>query len=326
MQIAIIVLSILGILLLIGFLAAWVLHTKLFGRRYTPDPLIRYYTREEFGLSAAAVEFPCGKYSLKGFIYSYDNALTDKLIVFAHGMWSSTRAYMQDIEYLCRKGYRVLGFDYTGTDLSEGKRLKGLAQGVRSLSAALNYIQSQPEYHNVKIYVVGHSWGGFSTLNVVKYHPEVEGIVALAPFVSIPKVLKGMLPKGLYWMIPFVLAVEFIHCGKTAFVNAQRSLRSYPGKVLIIHSEDDPMVSYAYNTAELKKKCLNPRISYYITAGKRHNPQYTAEAVQALQEYSLRLQGLSPQEAEEFKKNTDYHELGRLDCEVMDRIVDFIND
>ena len=233
---------------------------------------------------------------------------------------------MQDIEYLCRAGYYVLGFDYTGTDLSDGKKLKGLAQGVKSLSYAIDFIQKESDFKNADIYVVGHSWGGFSTLNVIKYHPEIRGIVAMSPFVSIFQLLKGMLPKKLYWLIPFVLGIEFISCGRYALVNAKRSLHNYQGKALIIHSKDDPMVNYNLNTEILQKKCLNKKVKYYIVDGKGHNPNYTKEAIQALQEYSLKLRTLSKEETITYKKSVDFHKLGELDTEVMNDIVNFINE
>lgn len=318
---------ILGIALLLCVLffgAAYKLHKKVFGKRFEPDPLVKYFTKEEFNLHGEAVSFLCGKSVLHGAVYSYNPVYMDRIIVYAHGMWSSTRAYMQDIAYLCHAGYRVLGFDYTGTDTSEGKSIRGLAQGLKSMDSAISFLKSSDEYKNCGILVVGHSWGGFIASAIVKYHPDVMRIVAIAPFVSIPQVLKGMLPKKLWWTIPFVWFVEFVQCGGYALCDVRKILASYSGKALIFHSEDDDMVKYQYNTALLQKECRNGNVIYSIENGKGHHPHYSLEAVLALKAYSEQAAALPKDQLAEFQKRTDYHKLGELDREVMEKIVAFL--
>ena len=36
------------------------------------------------------------------------------ILVFSHGMFANHEAYLQDIEYLAKNGYKVIGFDYFG--------------------------------------------------------------------------------------------------------------------------------------------------------------------------------------------------------------------
>lgn len=327
MKIAVIIGIILGIAVLLCalcLLVAYLLHKRIFGKRFEPDPLVKYYTKEEFELDSEPVSFLCGKVVLRGAVYSHNPVHQNKIIVYAHGMWSSTRAYMQDIAYLCYAGYPVLGFDYTGTDTSEGKSLRGLAQGLKSMDSAISFLKTSATYKHREILVVGHSWGGFIASAIVKYHPDIRRIVAIAPFVSIPQVLKGMLPKRLWWTIPFVCMIEFMKCGGYALSDTQKILSSYSGKALILHSEDDFMVAYRYNTALLQKECQNDNVVYRIVNGKGHHPHYSMEAVLALKEYSKTVATLTKEQLSEFQKKTDYHKLGELDSEIMQSITDFL--
>lgn len=325
MEIAVIIIisSILLIFILL-LIFANILHNKVFGNRFMPDPLVKFYTSEEFNLNSTSVEIKAKKEIIRGALYYYDNPINDKIIIFAHGMWSSTKAYIQDIEYLCKSGFMVLGFDYIGTDLSSGKSIKGLANGLKSLDYAIKYIKSN--YPDKKIYVMGHSWGAFNTLNIVKYNKDIKKVVAMAPFVSLFRVYMGMLPKKIHFLIPFIILVEYIKCGKYAFANSLKSLNKFNGNAYILHSKNDNMISYEKNTLFIQNKCKNKNIKYNIVDNKYHNPNYSDFAISNLISYSASLQGKSKEEVIEIKNNTDFHKLGQLDNDIMDDIVKFLSE
>lgn len=315
-----IILGIVLVILIFLFIVAYKIHSSTFGKRFDVDPKVKYYTKEEFDLNATDVFFKCGNNTLRGHLYSYDNPIENKIIVYAHGMWSSTKAYLQDIEYLCRNGYKVLGFDYIGTDLSDGKGIKALANGLKSLDYAIRYVKK--EFPNDNIYVVGHSWGAHNTINVTKYHKDIKAIVAISPFNTLNRLLKGLFPKKLWFMIFFVKLVEIFKCGKYAFSNSAKALKKYKGKAFIIHSKDDHMVNYKLNTEYIMKKCNNAK--YLIVEGHAHNPNYTKEAVNKLASYLQELRGLPLDKQDEYKEKTDFHALGELDLDIMNEIVEFI--
>lgn len=319
--ITIIIASIILILIIL-FVLAYILHNKVFGKRYIPDPLINYYTSDEFNLKSKKVNIKCGKEELIGNLYYHDNYINDKIIIFAHGMWSSTKAYIQDIAYLCNNNFMVLGFDYIGTDLSTGKSIKGLSNGLKSLDYAIRFIKK--EYPNKEIYLVGHSWGAFNSLNALKYHKDIKKVVAMAPFVSLKTVFKGMLPKSLSFLIPFVVLVEFFKCGKYSFANSIKSLNKYAGSAYILHSKNDNMISYINNTNKIINKCKNKNIVYKIVDNKYHNPNYSDEAINNLLKYSLSLNGKTNEEIIQIKNNTDFHKLGELDENIMNDIIKFL--
>lgn len=319
----IIILSSLLVVFLLLLLLSYILHNKVFGNRFTPDPLITFYTKEEFNLNSTSVEIKAKKEVIRGAFYYYDNPIDDKIIIYAHGMWSSTKAYIQDIEFLCKAGYMVLGFDYIGTDLSSGKSIKGLSNGLKSLDYVIKYIKDN--YQNKDIYVIGHSWGAFNTINSTKYHKDIKKVVAMAPFVSIAKVFKGMLPKKLRLLIPFIVLVEFFKCGKYAMANSLKSLNKYKGKAYILHSKNDNTISYKDSTLYIQNKTKNKNIKYNIVDNKYHNPNYSDSAINNLVSYSKSLSGKSKEEIIEIKKNTDFHKLGELDIDIMNDIVNFLN-
>ena len=80
-------------------------------------------------------------------------------------MLSDQNSYLQDIEYFCRNNYQVFGFDYIGVSSSTGKNIKGLGNSLKSLDIVISYLKLN--YPNKDIYVVGHSWGGYATTNIV---------------------------------------------------------------------------------------------------------------------------------------------------------------
>lgn len=318
----IIILSLLLLIFLILLLIAYILHNKVFANRYTPDPLVTYYTKDEFHLNSTNVEIPVGKQILRGALYYYDNHINDKIIIFSHGMWSSTKAYIQDIAYLCNAGYMVLGFDYEGTDLSTGKSIKGLSNGLKSLDYAIRYIKKN--YKDKDIYVIGHSWGAYNTINATKYHKDIKKIVAMAPFVSLAKVFKGMLPKKTHILIPFLIIVEYLKCGKYALVNSLKSLNRYKGCTYILHSKNDHTINYNKSTLFIKNNTKNTNIKYNIVDNKFHNPNYSDSAIESMVAYVNSLSGKTKEEIIEIKRNTDFHKLGELDNKIMDDIVEFL--
>lgn len=310
------------IVFLILFLISYLFHNSIFGKRFIVDPKIRYYTKEEYNLNAESIHIKCKKETLVGSIYSYDNPKKNKIIIFAHGMFSSTKAYIQEIEYLCRNGYLVVGFDYIGTDLSSGKSLGSLSNGIKSLDYAIRYIKE--EYKNYEIILVGHSWGAYNCLNVTMFHPDICCVVASSPFASMNRLLKGMLPKILWWMIIYFKLIEFLKAGKYSFTNSKKALKRFKGKVLILHSIDDSVVKYKYNTQYLKNKFKD--INYIILNDRAHNPTYTTNAVKLLGKYADDLKKLEADKVDEYKDNTDYHRLGELDDLIMNKIVKFIEE
>lgn len=312
-----------GIFILISFLLAYLLHHHVFGKRWEPDGIIRYYTKEEYeNFNALAVKFlHKGRY-LHGFLYSYPLDAYQGIVVFSHGMWGSHKAYLQEIEALAKAGFQVLGFDNYGTELSSGKNIRGLGNSLSCLRSAITYTKNN--YPKEKIYVVGHSWGGFAASCIAKYHPDIEAIVSMSPFLSIRRAFLSLLPKGIYFLIPFLILIDFMKCGSSSLVSAKRVLKKTKVNTLLIHSEDDTMVKYSLNTGVLQRKLKNEHVHYLILKGKNHNPDYSIATLEYTKMVMQQLRKLPKEEQEAFRKEMDYHKMGELDQEIIHKIVEFL--
>ncbi|MCI9182693.1 MAG: alpha/beta hydrolase [Acholeplasmatales bacterium] len=314
--------GIIFLLLILLFLLSYGIHRSVFKKRYEPDGIIQYYTIEDFtGLTAEAIEIPTKKGILRGFIYSYPNQQSKNILIFAHGMWGSHSAYVQDIAYMASQGFNVLGFDYYGTERSDGKNIKGLGNSLRSLDEAVAFVKKK---YKAPIYVMGHSWGGYAALGIAKYHKDIKGIVAMAPFISLSQVLSHLLPKWLRITIPFIVLIDELHCGRYSLIHAKTILKSTNIPTLIIHSKDDTMIPYKTSTEYLMKHIVNSNLSYYIVEDKGHNPEYSAEAIAYTRKSYQQIKELKAEDVLAYRKGLDYHKMGELDSKVMEIIVAFL--
>ncbi len=321
-----IVLGVIGGVILISFIFAIVLHSMYFGKRFTPDPLVTYYSNSEFNIDRIAVEIPCRRETLRGYLYNPNGSIKDKLIVFNHGMGSSIDAYNQDICYFAARGYMVLGVNHIGVDTSSGRGVKGFSGSLKSLDYVLRWVDKSGLGKGKKIIVIGHSWGGFAASNITKYHPEVSKVIAISPFVSIRRMLKSSLPPFLNFLIPYIYLIDYFKCGKYAFCNSRKSLNSFNGSTLIVASRNDFMIKYDLNAGYLHHSVYGAR--YLINDDRYHNPNYTKDAVNYMIDYMTRLNAYKGnlEAINNLKKNTDFHRMGALDFEVMDKILKFIEE
>ena len=171
--IIIVVCSTVALILLMLFAIAILSDKLLFGTRSEKNPLLKYFTAEDFNLSTREVELANG---LKGFIYSKaDVPQKDKLIIFCHGMGPGHIAYTTEIAYFCNFGYSVLAVDNRGCNLSDGKNMKGMYSGAQTAISAIDFAKEQG-FNN--LILVGHSWGAYSALCATKKR-KVDKVVSI---------------------------------------------------------------------------------------------------------------------------------------------------
>ena len=303
-----------------------IVYKKMFGYHFTHDPLVTTYTPEIVGVTSTPIEIDLSGEMIRGGLYSPKSGDTDKskLVILCHGMWGSHMSYMQEVGYLCSSGFDVLAFDYIGTAASDGKTLGGFGQSLRCLDRVVKYAKSSPELSHREIWAFGHSWGGYAVTNIVKFHPDITGIVALAPAASFEAVAKNVFPKGIHFLIPAAKLTDRIKMGRFANQTALKSLENYGGKALFIHSVDDPMCPYITTTGAVKDK-YGDRFDYLILKDKGHNPQYTYEGLALMRDYSNTMKKIATEdERNEYKKSTDFLKMGALAPEIMDAAVEFI--
>ena len=246
-----------------------------------------YYSAKDFaGLNCEEYAFQSSLgHTLQGYLYSYQNPIEGRLIVFDHGFGGGHLTYMKEIEKLCAHGYRVFAYDHTGCMESGGESPGGLAQSLCDLNDCITAIKADKHFDGLELSVMGHSWGAFSTLNIAALHPEISHIVAMCGFVSVAEMIKTFFAGPLAPYRRAVLALERASNPRFSEFNAVESLKNSNVKALLIYSEDDQLcrrVHYDILKEGLKEK---ENIKFLFVSGKGHNPNYTADAVKLLGEF-----------------------------------------
>ena len=178
---------------------------------------------------------------LQGYFYCYENPIADRLIVFEHGMGGGHRSYFREIETLAKKGYLVYSYDHTGCMESEGENIKGFSQSLNDLDCCIKALKNIAELKNYDISVMGHSWGGFSSMNIPALHPEISHVVAMSGFVSVSEMLKQIF-YGKNSIYRYFYEIEEKNNPVFSKTNTIESLKNTNTKVLVIHSSDDKTV------------------------------------------------------------------------------------
>ncbi len=272
-------------------------------------------------------------HDLVGYFYYYDNPIKNRLVVFDHGMYGGHRSYMREIEMLCKHGFLVYAYDHTGCMESGGNDTGGFSQSLRDLDEVISRLKVIPELKDYEISVMGHSWGGFATLNIPAFHPEIKKIVAISGFIS-PKEIIYQHARGL-----FGLYVDKIYKSEVALNPnymercAIDALKNSDTGALIFHSPDDHMVNYSNNFLKLKDALGSKKnIEFVSVEGGDHNPNYTPKALEAKRAFQARLKKalrkkqLKNKEAcKSFIDSLDWYQITEQNDEIWDKIFEFLD-
>lgn len=263
--------------------------------RYDDNGTAFYYSSDDFvGLQKMPYSFPSSKgHTLQGYLYSYANPRTGRIIVFDHGIGGGHLSYMKEIELLCRHGYSVFAYDHTGCMESGGSNTGGMAQSLCDLNDCIAEIKKNQRFSGADISVIGHSWGGYSALNISALHHDISHIIVLSGFVSVAECVNSFFPGILKIYSKSIMKIE--REANPNFVNfdAVKTLAESNAKTLLIYSDNDTKCKKAnYDSlySALKNK---DNIRFLLVKGKGHNPNYTADAVKYLGEYIRELIKLS---------------------------------
>ena len=304
--------------------------------RYDDDGYIKYFTGEDFDLSKEPFSFKSGSNTLKGYFYTYGKQNGD-LVVFVHGLGGGHRSYMREIDLLCKKGYTVFSYDNTGCWESEGESIRGLSQSLADLDSALDTLNKEnirSKYN--KLIVMGHSWGGYAAGNITNYKDGIDRIVVMSGFVSVKEMIDASINikwKGLKkFIIKKMLKIEEIANPSYYLSSSLDAINKANSSFFIIQSEDDQVVSYEKaGLGYVKSHTTNPDVKYLIMHGRKHNPNYTEDAViymnNAFYEFNELLKKKKLGTVEEkkvFLNKYDFMKMTDQDEEVWNQIFEFI--
>lgn len=296
-----------------------------FLQRFDKDGAIPYYCTEDFpGLICERGSFKNSSgVIIQYFIYNYDDYNQNKLILFCPGIGPGHTAYFAEIDMLCKAGYRVLTLDYTGCGESGGEKLTSANAPTHDAMELIDLLHPEQE-----IIPIGHSLGGYTALNIANLRKDVKRAVIISGFVSISDEMMG-----------YVKLRPLANCVKRyekkldpnyGSLNNSKYLSTTTDKLLWFHSTDDPMVNYKYNAGQVQK-INNPNIKLVTVENKKHNPQYTLEALNNMNlwigEYNRKINEKQLETIEARKAYFEDKPIGRMteqDPEAYEEILRFI--
>ncbi len=293
---------------------------------------IFYFSPADFpGLQVRPYTFSArAGHELKGYFYHYADPIPGRLVVFDHGLGNGHRAYMKEIELLAKAGYLVFSYDHTGCMESGGENTNGFSQSLNDLDTCITTLKTEPALAGRTFSVMGHSWGGFSTMNIAALHPEITHVVSMSGFVSVEHIVDQTFAGLLQLYRKSILSLE--RRANPDFVDfcAMDSLKKTDAKVLLIYSANDSVVHknphYDALFSALKDQ---PNIRFRLEMGKDHSPNYTADAVIYKNDFfnayneAIKKKKLSTQEEQEaFMARYDWHRMTAQDPSVWDAILD----
>jgi pimeloyl-ACP methyl ester carboxylesterase len=168
---------------------------------------------------------------------------------------------------------------------SEGENTVGFTQSLADLDYALKTLKADEKYKDKSFAVIGHSWGGYSTLNISAFHQDLTHIVVLSGPSSVERITEqfGPLKKS-------IRAIEKQANPVYADCDGVKSLKNTRAKALLIYSDNVKMVNTEQHFDYLKAGLADRENTFFLLEkGKDHNPNYTADAVKYLGEYLAEL-------------------------------------
>ena len=298
------------------------------------------YSRVADNLTRSTFFFPSGPWKLQGYFYPCDG--TDKMVVVCHGMHAGSDDYLPFIAYFVQNGYAVFSYDCQGTYASEGDSTVGMCTPLVNLDHALDFIEKDRQFSQYKLYLFGHSWGGYAVTSVLALHKNICGCAAVAPFNcghtllvekgeqyagALKDALVGGFPKDFLEIYQSLLFKDYTK------LDAVKGINSTDVPVLIAHGNRDMVISFQHQSViSHKDEIRQDNVTYYVGAGAHggHNTilhseqavayqkQVEAELKQLKKEYDREL---TQEEKAEFCNRVDHALYSQVNTELMQAIL-----
>ena len=305
----------------------------LYVRNDNPSGIF-YFSAEDFpGLQSHSYDFAAqAGHTLKGYFYHYSDPIPGRLIVFDHGMGNGHRAYMREIETLAKAGYLVYAYDHTGCMASGGNDINGFAQSLNDLDTCIKALKALPQLQGRSISVMGHSWGGFSTMNITALHPDITHVVSMSGFISVKQIVDQSIASILKGYRKGIYDMERRANPDYVDFHAIETLKSTSAKVLLIYSNDDKIVNRQMHYDPLVSALSGKEnIRFLLVDGKNHNPTYAADAVAYKDQFWAELSRQekkkllkTEQQQKEFMARYDWWRMTQQDDAVWNEIISWL--
>ena len=303
------------------------LYKKQFVCRYDKEVGFPYYSYSDFkGLNQEEYTFINSKgIEIHYFYFYYDNFKDDKIVLFLHGLAPGHAAYFAEIDALARRGFKVLALDYSGCGDSRGKILGSINQPTRDVNELLDLLKIEKP-----IIVVGHSLGGYTSLNIINLRKEIKKAAILSGFLSTESII-GPIIKNKFFSSRILKYEKKVYPEYYDLKNIDY-LKTTDDDLFFIQSEDDSMIPYSVSL-KVVEEIDNKHIRTLKVQNRKHNPNYSDAAINYMNEvfggyYSLLKQKKLKTDVEKINyfKDVSLSKLVEQDEEMFDQIAAFINE
>lgn len=274
----ILVLLLFVLLIIVPFIIAIIAYEANFGHRVSASTESTTLSFETDTMRRKEIEFPSNQNQiLRGYLYSSDSIPNPKaLIVFSHGYLGTHLDYLNQIHFFVKNGYLVLGYDNTGSGMSDGKNLIGLAQSPLDLDAALTFVEKNPALTSYPLLLYGHSWGGYAVTAVLNYNHSIAGVVSRSGFSNSRDMLveygSNLYGNEIQVLSPYVYVYEKMKFGKSVDLNGIKGINHSTCPILLLHSKDDEVISLKNSLLIHQDKYVHPeRIETILYENKTHD-------------------------------------------------------
>jgi fermentation-respiration switch protein FrsA (DUF1100 family) len=121
-------------------------------------------------------------------------------VVHFHGNAENITAHLALVEWLPRRGFNLLMFDYRGYGESQGRVSR--AGTIRDGHAALDYALSRPDVDPQRVFAFGQSLGGAVAVVVAAERPEFRAVVVESAFGRYRGIAACHLRRTMRWEAP----------------------------------------------------------------------------------------------------------------------------
>lgn len=252
----------------------------LFGRRDDVPPVELRYEESDLGLREA-VCFDADGRTLRGWLYGQPGDCCG-LILVIHGIGGGADSHLPEIRRFVAESYAVLTYDGTGTRLSEGWGVRGLAQARRDLEAALRFVRGEERLRELPLLLYGHSAGAYAAALALPEHPEVDGAVCLAAFDRPAEEMLFHARRYVGFLArieePFLRLSLALLFGKDADASAAEALSRCSTPVLIAAGSEDTVVPLSVSLIARRDSIENPEARYLFCSGAHDDFWLSREA------------------------------------------------
>ncbi len=324
--IAVATVAVFALVLTLG--TAIMIYTTVFGHRQEKNPLFKYFTPEDFGLTVEHMPVRLYGVELAANLYTAKPVETcEKVVIFQHGFGAGSSSYMTEIAHFAKHGFAVVAADAYGCNNSAGKSFKGFYAGAEAVIAAYIGVNLDERLKNKPKVLVGHSWGAYSVLAACA-SIKVDGVVALsgfnAPAQCVCELMKTTGGLGKFYaplVYGWIKLINFFKFGANGNISAAEAVKKSGVKTLIIHGEKDDDIYIKISAAD---KVKGENVTCVLLPEKRHNPYNTVAAEDKLAELTGAHKFESEGEAKEYFASFDWAAVTEEDAEVMSKIDSFI--